>query len=199
MLRAVRRLCRRDPHLARVVATHGPPPLWARPPGFATLVRIVLEQQVSLASAKAAFGRLQTCAGRVSARRLAGLSPTRITAFGITRQKAAFIHGLAVDVRSGNLNLRTLARFDDPTARSILIRARGIGPWTADIYMIMALRRRDVWPDSDLALLKSMKSVKGLRSDPSPEAARRIAESWAPWRSVAARILWHDYLARRRK
>jgi DNA-3-methyladenine glycosylase II len=161
-------------------------------------VRVILTQQVSLASARSALGRLQSGAGRVSATRLSRLSATRITTFGITRQKAAFIHELAVDVRSGKLDLRDLHRSDDATTRSTLIRARGVGPWTADIYLIMALRRPDVWPDCDLALLKAMKIVKGLPSDPSPEVARRIAEGWAPWRSVAARILWHDYLDRDR-
>ena len=95
MLRAVTRLCRRDPDLARVVASHGPPPLWARPPGFATLVRIILAQHVSLASARTAFGRLQSGTGRVAAERVSRLSPDRIMTFGITRQKASFIHGLA--------------------------------------------------------------------------------------------------------
>lgn len=199
MLRAVTQLCRGDPDLGRVVARHGPPPLWARRPGLATLVRIILEQQVSLASARAAFMRLQAGIGPVSAARLSGLSPNRIAACGITRQKAAFIHGLAVDVLAGDLQLRSLSEAEDPAARSALLRARGIGPWTADIYLIMALRRPDVWPDRDLALLKSMKSIKGLPSDPSPDVGRRIAETWAPWRSVAARILWHDYLARKNR
>jgi DNA-3-methyladenine glycosylase II len=194
MLEAVAELCGRDADLARVVTTHGPPPMWVRPPGFATLVQIILEQQVSLASAKAAFRRLRTGAGRVSAARLSRLSPRHIATLGITRQKAAFIHGLAVAVRSGHLSLGSLSRADDLTARDTLIRTKGIGPWTANIYLVMALRRPDVWPDGDLALVKSLKTLKRLRSNPSPDVVRRITAAWAPWRAVAARIVWHSYL-----
>jgi DNA-3-methyladenine glycosylase II len=169
--------------------------MWARPPGFETLVRIILEQQVSLLSAKAAFLRLRLGAGRISAERIARLSPRHITTLGITRQKAEFIHGLAAAIDAGHLKLRSLSRSDDLTVRSTLIRTKGIGPWTADIYLIMALRRPDVWPDGDLALVKSLRTLKRLRSDPSSEVVRRITASWAPWRAVAARIVWHSYLA----
>ncbi|HEU4678724.1 MAG TPA: hypothetical protein VFS35_04330 [Terrimicrobiaceae bacterium] len=162
---------------------------------FATLVRIILEQQVSLSSAKAAFHRLQSGTNRVSAERLSRLAPRDITTLGITRQKAEFIHGLAAAISAGHLRLRSLSRSDDLTVRSALIRTKGIGPWTADIYLIMALRRPDVWPDGDLALVKSLKNLKRLRSDPSPEVVRRITAAWVPWRAVAARIVWHSYLA----
>jgi DNA-3-methyladenine glycosylase II len=198
LLKAVDELCRIDADLARVVITHGPPPLWARPPGFATLVRIILEQQVSLASARAAFLRLQAGAGRVAAGRLARLSPARIMKFGITRQKAGFIHELALQICGGGLELRGLAASDDVTVRRTLIRTRGIGPWTADIYLVMALRRPDVWPDGDLALIKALRRVKGLSSDPAPAVVRRITDAWVPWRAVAARIVWHHYLSERR-
>ncbi|MGH2374194.1 MAG: DNA-3-methyladenine glycosylase family protein [bacterium] len=198
MLGAVAELCRRDADLARVVTRHGPPPMWARPPGFATLVRIILEQQVSLSSAKAAFRRLQSGAGRVSAERLSRLSARRITTFGITRQKAEFIHGLATAIGAGHLRLRSLSRSDDLSVRGTLSRIKGIGPWTADIYLVMALRRPDVWPDRDLALVKSLRNLKRLRSDPSPDVVRRIAAAWVPWRAVAARIVWHSYLAEHR-
>jgi DNA-3-methyladenine glycosylase II len=193
----VAELCRRDPDLARVVATHGPPPMWSRAPGFATLVRIILEQQVSLSSARAAFQRLQAGAGRVSAGRLSQLLPEQISTFGITRQKASFLHGLAVAVTSGELPLRSLTVLDDPTARSALIRTRGIGPWTADIYLIMALGRPDVWPVGDLALAKSLRSVKRLRKDPTIDTVLRLTAAWVPWRAVAARIIWHSYLSER--
>jgi DNA-3-methyladenine glycosylase II len=197
MKEAVAELCRRDPDLARVVSLHGPPPMWSRAPGFATLVRIVLEQQVSLSSAKAAFGRLRSGSGRVTASRLARLTPEQIGSFGITRQKASFLHGLARAVTSGDLPLRSLVEADDATARNVLIRTRGIGPWTADIYLIMALRRPDVWPVGDLALVKSLKRVKRLRCDPTISTVLRLTAPWAPWRAVAARIVWHSYLSER--
>lgn len=195
MLEAVAELCRRDADLARVVTRHGPPPMWARPPGFATLVRIILEQQASLSSAKAAFHRLQSGAGRVSAERFSRLTRRDITLLGITRQKAEFIHGLAAAISAGHLTLRNLSRSDDLAVRSALIRTKGIGPWTADIYLIMALRRPDVWPKGDLALVKSLRNLKRLRSDPSPDVVRRLTAAWVPWRAVAARIVWHSYLA----
>lgn len=195
MLGAVAELCRRDADLARVVTTHGPPPLWARPPGFETLVRIILEQQVSLLSAKAAFLRLRAGARGISAERISRLSPRQIAALGITRQKAEFIQGLADAINAGHLRLRGLSRSDDLTVRSTLLRTKGIGPWTADIYLIMALRRPDIWPDGDLALVKSLRNLKRLRSEPSSEAVRRITAAWVPWRAVAARIVWHSYLA----
>lgn len=197
MLEAIEELCSRDSDLAGVVGRHGRPPMWARRPGFATLVRIVLEQQVSLASAKASFRRLRAGLGRVSAARLSRVSVAQIQRLGITRQKASFIRGLAHAVTGGELSVRGLSRVDDFTARSTLVQIKGIGPWTADIYLIMALRRPDVWPHGDLALLRSLKHLKRLGTDPGPEAVQRITEAWAPWRAVAARIAWHSYLAER--
>src|SRR6266545_388271 len=121
LARAAKTLARRDGDLAAILESYGSPPLWARPPGFATLVRIILEQQVSLASARAAFLRLQAGAGRMAAGRLARLSPARIMKFGITRQKARFIHELAVQICAGGLKLRGLAASDDVTVRRTLI------------------------------------------------------------------------------
>jgi len=198
MLRAVEELCSRDSDLAGVVRRHGPPPMWARPPGFATLVRIVLEQQVSLSSADAAFRRLRIGAGRMSAARVSRLSLPQIRRLGITRQKAEFIHDIGRAATAGELRLWGLASADDTTVRNTLLQIRGIGPWTADIYLIMALRRPDVWPDGDLALVKSLRHLKRLRSVPGPDAIRRITAGWAPWRAVAARIVWHSYLSERR-
>jgi DNA-3-methyladenine glycosylase II len=198
LLQAVEELCTRDPDLARVVARRGPPPMWARRPGFATLVRIILEQQVSLSSADAVYRRLSAGAGRVSAARVARLSVRQIRRRGLTRQKAGFIRDLARAATNGALRLRHLADLDDAAVRHALIRHRGIGPWTADIYLIMALRRPDVWPDGDLALVKALTTVKRLRSRPEPVAVRRITARWAPWRAVAARVLWHTYLSERR-
>lgn len=198
MLQAVAELCSRDTDLAGVVTKHGPPPMWARPPGFATLVRIVLEQQVSLSSAEAAFNRLRAGMGRVSAARLSRLSPLQIRRLGITRQKAGFIRGIARATVGRELRFRSLSLADDVTARNALLRIKGIGPWTADIYLIMALRRPDVWPHGDLALVRSLKSLKRLQSEPKPDTVRRITATLTPWRAVAARIVWHSYLAERR-
>ena len=195
LLRATRALCARDADLDRAVTRYGPPPLWARPAGFATLVRIILEQQVSLASGEAMFNRLRDSVGRVSSARVAGLSITELRRLGFTRQKAGYCLGLAQQIENGELSLRRFAKYDDATARQILTQVRGIGPWTADIYLLMALRRPDIWPDGDLALATAVRRLKRLRAQPAPDRLRRIAASWRPWRSTAARIVWHFYLS----
>lgn len=192
---AVAELGARDPDLAAVVERFGPPPLWARRPGFSTLIRIILEQQVSLRSAAAAYARLQTAAGRVTPARVAAISERRLRAAGLTRQKAAYCRGLATAVVSGELNLGGLDRLPDDEVRSILVAVPGIGPWTADIYLLIALGRPDVWPRGDLALARSLRRVKRLRSAPGEDRMAKIARTWTPWRAVAARVLWHDYLS----
>ena len=195
MLRGVKELVARDRDLARVVQRFGPPPLWGRRPGFAALVRIILEQQVSLASARAAYTRLKATAGRVTPYRIARLSDNRIRRAGLTRQKAWYCRNLAQCIVDGKLTLNHLLYFDELTGRSKLLQVPGIGPWTADIYLLMVLRRPDVWPYGDLALAKAAQQVKRLRSSPTQERLKRIARAWAPWRAVAARILWHAYLS----
>lgn len=188
-------LSARDPDLARIVRRHGPPPLWGRPPGFPTLVRIILEQQVSLASARAMYLRLSADLGGISPDTIAAAGMSGLRRLGVTRQKAAYCHGLAQRMRDGSLDLRAVSRADDPTARELLVAVPGVGPWSASIYLLMALRRPDVWPVGDLALAESLRRLRGLRERPSQERLTRIAAGWAPWRAVAARILWHHYLA----
>lgn len=199
LARAARHLARRDPDLARLLARDGPPPLWARPAGFATLVQIILEQQVSLASARAVHTRLRAGAGRVTPVDLLALGVSRVRGLGLTRQKAAYVLALAEEVRGGGLDLRALEAADDDAARAALVRLAGIGRWTADIYLLMALRRPDIWPVGDIALERTVREVKRLRAHPSPARMERIAEAWRPHRSVAARMLWHHYLRRKRE
>jgi DNA-3-methyladenine glycosylase II len=116
---------------------------------------------------------------------------------GVTRQKAAYCHGLARRVLDGTLDLARVARAPDDEGRQMLLDVPGLGPWSVDIYFLMALRRPDVWPRGDLALAAAVRDVKGLRTLPSHEQQLRLSESWAPWRSVAARILWAHYLSER--
>jgi len=197
LLQGVAELCDRDEDLACVVDRFGAPPLWARKPGFATLVRIVLEQQVSLSSAKATYERLRAELGSVTAQLVAQRRIADLRALGITRQKADYCSNLARLIVKGELDLRQIARADDSKAHQRLCAIRGIGPWTADIYLLMALRRPDIWPDGDLALAEAVRRVKHLRKRPTAERLRRITTRWKPWRSVGARILWHCYLSGR--
>ena len=196
---AVNELSQHDPMLAAIAQLRGVPPLWARRPGFSTLIRIILEQQVSLASAATLYKRLHGHAGGVSARSLAAVGVDGLRAFGLTRQKSAYCVALAARVIDGSLDLALLSRLPDAEAREMLLEVPGIGPWSADIYQLMALRRPDIWPQGDLALAITLADMLGLSTRPSQLQQRAIAERWAPWRSVAARIVWCEYLGRRNR
>ena len=191
-------LAERDRDLGRLHVQHGDPPLWARQPGYATLLHIILEQQVSLSSARAAFERLRAASdGQVDPGALLTFSDERLRTFGFSRQKAAYARELARAVLDGSLDLPGLARLDDDAARTALVSQRGVGRWTADIYLLMALRRADVWPATDLALLAAAHELLGLERRPGTHEMDLLAEVWRPWRSVAARMLWQAYLVSR--
>lgn len=187
-------LAQRDPDLAAIVDRFGNPPVWRRPRGFETLVLLILEQQVSLASAKAAFERLTATAGALTPENLAALSDEEFRAAGVSRQKTRYVRHLGDCVADGTLRLDRLARLDDDGVRAQLTQIKGIGPWTADVYLLMSLMRPDVWPVGDIALQAAAHAVKGLDARPGPDALVEIGEAWRPWRSVAARMLWHHYL-----
>jgi len=189
----------RDPDLALVYRWVGTPPFWARRPGFSTLIRIILEQQVSLRSAQAMFRRVAVHAGGVCPRSIEALGIDGLRQLGVTRQKATYCHGLAWRILTGTLDLRSVARGSDQAGRSALAAVPGLGPWSIDIYYLMALRRPDVWPHGDLALALALREVKKLRAHPSHVEQQRIASRWAPWRSIAARMLWAHYLAGRNR
>ncbi len=196
---AARALAQRDDDLARILTRLGTPPLWSRRPGFPTLVRIILEQQVTLASARALFRRLQGGVRPFTARRFVELGEAGLRSLGATRQKAAACLALARALAGRQLILAAVGRLDDSAARAALVQIKGIGPWTAEIYLLMALRRLDIWPSGDLALVAAVGRLKGLAGRPTPGRAARIAERWRPFRSVAARMLWQYYLAGRRE
>jgi DNA-3-methyladenine glycosylase II len=195
--RAVSALIARDGDLAAIVSRHGRPRFWRRAPGFPTLVLTILEQQVSLASARAAYERvLDRVGGRLDPARLLGLSDEALRAAGCSRQKARYCRALAAAVECGDLPLDELDGLPDEEARARLQAVVGIGRWTADVYLLSALRRPDVWPAGDLALVVALQRVKGLPERPTSAAMTRAGEDWRPWRSVAARLLWHEYLSR---
>ncbi|MBE2238661.1 MAG: DNA-3-methyladenine glycosylase 2 family protein [Caldilineaceae bacterium] len=193
---AVEELARRDPDLAQIVVRHGLPPLWPREPGFPTLVLLILEQQVSLASARAAFNRLEAVTGAVTPASLLVLTDEQMRSIGFSRQKASYARGLAEAIQAGRFDPSRLVKLPDEEVRRVLTAFRGIGPWTAEIYLLMVLRRADAWPAGDLALAIAAQQVKGLAQRPAPAELGALAEAWRPWRAVAARLLWHHYLSR---
>jgi DNA-3-methyladenine glycosylase II len=168
-------LTRRDARLARVVDRYGPPPLWTRPAGFPTLLHIILEQQVSLASARAAFDRLRAAARPLTPRRFLALDDRTLRAIGFSRQKTAYGRHLADAIARGRLDLQALTVMDDAQVREELMKVKGIGRWTADIYLLMALRRPDTWPAGDLALAMATQRLRRLTVRPTP--ARLAASS----------------------
>ena len=194
---AARELGLRDPVLGAVVDRHGLPPMWARDPGFPTLVHLILEQQVSLASALAAFDRLRVAADPLTPATFLALDDAALLAIGFSRQKARYGRALAAAVLDGSLDLAGLAALDDDGVDRALTAVPGIGPWTATIYRLMVLRRPDAWPVHDIALAQAIREVRGLDARPSPDEMHALAEGWRPWRAVAARILWHHYLSSR--
>jgi DNA-3-methyladenine glycosylase II len=189
------RLAHVQPFFRYVIERYGPPPLWARPPGFATLIWIILEQQVSLASARAAFLRLQARLPEVSPQAFLTLDDETLKAVGFSRQKTGYARGLAQAILSGQLHLESLAEEDDEIVRQALVRLKGIGPWTADIYLLMALGRPDIWPAQDLGLVVAVRHGLRLETPPSREEMETIGAAWRPYRSVAARLFWHYYLS----
>lgn len=187
-----------DRDLARVVERHGRPPLRARAPGFATLVLLILEQQVSLASAEATYGRLRARTGGITPGGIRALDDDGLRAAGLSRQKTRYVRALGDAIEDGVLALDALHRLDDEAARAHLVQVPGIGEWTADIYLLSALGRPDIWPAKDLALAVAAMEVKGLDGRPRADALGEMGDAWRPWRAVAARILWHYYLNTKR-
>jgi DNA-3-methyladenine glycosylase II len=160
-------------------------------------VYIILEQQVSLASARATFGRLKAAANPVTPRRFLKLTDLELLRIGFSRQKTLYTRLLAESLAYRYFNLRDLHELHDDSARKMLIAFKGIGRWTADIYLLSALRRPDIWPTGDLALATAVQEVKRLRQRPSPERLEVLSAPWKPWRAVAARLFWHAYLSKR--
>jgi DNA-3-methyladenine glycosylase II len=194
LLTGVGYLIHQDAALSGVVERYGPPPLWARTPGFPTLVYIILEQQVSLASARATYDRLRSRVNPLTPEAFLKLDDETLKGAGFSRQKTAYARNLARMTLEGSLDIEALASMSDEEVETALTRIKGIGPWTAGVYLLMALGRPDVWPTGDLALAIAVRRVKDLPSRPDPDALEQIGAVYRPWRSVAARLFWWDYL-----
>jgi DNA-3-methyladenine glycosylase II len=193
--KAVAELCSADSDLAAIVERHGIPEFWARDPGFPTLVLLILEQQVSLASARAAYDRLVTRLGELTPRGVIDSTDEELRADGFSRQKNRYARALAAAVEEGSLDLESVASLDDVGVRTALVALPGIGPWTAEVYLLSALRRPDTWPTGDIALQEGARRAKGLELRPSAEQLEEIGDAWRPHRAPAARLLWHLYLS----
>jgi len=197
LYRAANTLARRDNDLASVFKSLGPPPLWARPAGFATLVKIILEQQVSLASAASMFARLKKNTIPFHPARLIELGEAHLKSQGLTRQKTAYCLDLAEALNNRRLRLSRLSLMTDEDVRAALMEIKGLGSWSADVYLLMVLRRPDIFPATDLALVTAVTELKQLPARPNTNQLLEMAEPWRPYRSVAARMLWQFYLAKR--
>ncbi|MBL7255817.1 DNA-3-methyladenine glycosylase family protein [Paractinoplanes lichenicola] len=192
----VAELSRREPVFADVVRRHGMPVLWNREPGFPSLLHIMLEQQVSLASARAVFDRLSVLADPLTPESLLALDDQQLRTAGFSRQKTRYARAAATAIVEGTLDLGKLAGLDDAEVDRELQALPGIGPWTSTIYRLSVLGRPDAWPASDLAVIAAIAQLWELPALPSPAEATLRAEPWRPWRAVAARILWQHYLGR---
>ncbi|QDT05897.1 DNA-3-methyladenine glycosylase [Rubripirellula lacrimiformis] len=195
---AAKTLAASDLVLADVYQRLGPPPIWSRPATFATLIRIILEQQVSLASAKSTFDRTLTlCGGRVTAPTIIGIGPTGLREIGFSRQKARYALALADDVAGKRFRIGSLRHLSDDDVRSQITARLGLGNWSADVFLMMGLGRPDILPIGDLALVKGIAELDGCVYDNLDEIIQR-AEPWRPFRSVATRMVWMSYLDRRK-
>jgi len=199
LARGVAALSEADAELAGVARAYGVPPLWEREEGFPVLVLIILEQQVSLASALAAFEKLKAVASPLTPETFLAFDDAALRAFGFSRQKALYCRLAARAVVEVELDFDALRASDDDAARATLLRLKGVGPWTAEIYLLRALLRPDAWPSGDLALQLAAQEVKRLPARPTAAELDELAEAWRPWRAVAARLLWLQYLMRRER
>lgn len=184
-----------DSDLASIYEKYGTPPMWAREATFSTLVHIILEQQVSLASALSAFNKLKEKLIEITPENVLSLSDEELKACYFSRQKTVYVRELAKAVLEGSLDLKNLKNLPDAEAKRELKKIKGIGDWTADIFLLMALLRLDVMPKGDLALHVAYKKLKNLEHAPNSDEFQIIAEKWKPFRAVVARLLWHFYLS----
>lgn len=195
LLKGATELALKFDYFARVIDQYGPPPLWQREQGFHTLIHIILEQQVSLQSAKAAYDKLENAIGKPEPATFLQLGDAELKRIGFSRQKKSYCRGLAETLNNGGINLESLASLSDSDVRNQLTAIKGIGPWTANIYLLMALGRPDVWPAGDLALEVGYQKLRELAAKPSAAELAKISVQWQPLRAVAARIIYHFYLS----
>ena len=190
-------VCNKDGDLKNIMSKYGYPPMWTRPCTFQTLIHIILEQQVSLASARAALNKLKEKTGDITPLKLLALSDEEMKSCYFSRQKLIYARQLAETMVSKKLILKKLSVLPDEEVRKELTSIKGIGNWTADVYLLFALHRTDVFPAGDLAMMNAFKEIKQLEKNISKEESLRVAEQWKPYRSIATMMLWHYYIKKR--
>lgn len=192
-------LASNDSDLKIILSSHGYPPMWTRANSFETLVHIILEQQVSLASALAALNKLKERTKKITPTAILKLTDEEMGACFVSRQKTVYIRGLAQEIKNKNINLDALATLPENEIRETLLRLKGVGHWTIDVYLMFALQRVNIFPIGDLAAVNALKRLKQLPSSTTKEEILKITESWQPYKSVASMMLWHYYLSNARK
>jgi len=192
---AIAALVAADPRFAPLIEKSGRPPLRRRADGYAGLAAIIVSQQLSTASAGAIWARLAAAFDPLEPAAIIRARPTKLAKLGLSGPKIRALKEIARAVARGNLALPTLGNIDAEAAHAALTAVHGIGPWTADIYLLSCLGHADAWPAGDLALQEAARLAFGLRTRPTAKEMLSLAESWRPWRSVAARILWTYYRA----
>ena len=188
-----------DAELMGIIQTYGYPPMWSRPNTFESLVHIILEQQVSLASALSALNKLRDYVQQITPARVLLLTDEEFRACYCSRQKTTYIKYLAEAILSGKIDLEAFVRMPDDEIRARLTALKGIGNWTVDVYLMFVLQRADIFPVGDLAAVNALKRVKGLPIQTSREDLIDMVSKWQPYRTVATMLLWHYYLSVPRK
>lgn len=192
----IKQLIQSDEIFAGISAQYGIPPNWTRPQGFISLSKFILEQQVSLASANAHFLKLNAFVSEFAPSNLLQLTDEEFRNCHISRQKARYLRALSEAILSGNLDLEALPKLSEPEVRKKLTSIKGIGHWTADVYLMFCLQSKDIFPIGDIAVVNT---IKELTEAKTKEEITLVAEKWKPLRSLAVYFLWHHYLKKRNR
>jgi DNA-3-methyladenine glycosylase II len=186
-----RELAKRDKDLARVINEIGLPGLRSQPPGFNAILKIICGQQISTSAAQAIYLRLAKIEYPMTYKGVLKIGPDRLKSAGLSTPKVKYVIGIATAIENGQFSFRRVARMEDGVAIKEMMKLKGIGRWSAEVYLLFALRRPDLWPVDDLGIIKAYTHLKGLKEYPDRTHLMKIGETWRPWRSVAARLLWH--------
>ncbi|WP_415327655.1 DNA-3-methyladenine glycosylase family protein [Chryseobacterium sp. MMS23-Vi53] len=188
-------LANNDSDLKLIIENHGYPPMWTRENTFETLVHIILEQQVSLASALATLNKLKEKLTTITPENILKLNDEEMRECYVSRQKNIYIKGLANAIVNGEIDLENLPKLSNDEVRKTLVNLKGIGNWTVDVYLMFTLQRTDIFPIGDLAAVNALKRLKNLHLKTTKDEILIVSEKWKPFRSVASMLLWHYYLS----